>query len=307
MRGSIAVIIPAYNEEITISKVVKDFKKELPKADIFVFDNNSTDNTGQLAKKAGANVVTVRRIGKGNVIQHAFEILDYDYFVIVDADDTYPAESIHDLLTPVLNGRADMMVGSRMEGFKKEKKSLVHKIGNNLILWALHFSFPTDIKDMLSGYRVFNRDIVNSINITSRGFTIETELTIKTLESGFKIGEIPVKYRPRPTGSESKLDTWGDGLYILTTVMELFRDHRPMQFFIAVSMIPFSLAVGFGYVIIKEMIKTGGNVTKYGSLIMAISFMLITLILLSMGFIASSVRKSHIETMSMLKKMKRKQ
>lgn len=305
MKGGIAVIIPAYNEAPTIAKVVHDFKKELPKADVYVFDNDSSDETASLARRGGAKVIQVRRKGKGYVIQKAFDVLDYDYYVVVDGDDTYPAESVHDLLGPVVDGRYDMMVGSRMGGFKKEKKSIVHGIGNRIILWALKFCFPTDIKDMLSGYRAIHKDLVKSLNLLSGGFTIETEMTIKTLESGYEIGEIPIKYRARPVGSESKLDTWGDGIYILTTVLELFRDHRPMQFFIAVSIIPFALAVGFGYAVIQEIFKTG-NVTNYSSLILAISFSVITLILLSMGFIASSVRKSHVETIGLLKKMKRR-
>ena len=306
MKGSVAVIIPAYNEEITITKVVADFKVELPKADIYVINNNSMDKTAQLAKKAGARVITVKRKGKGYVIQHAFDNLDYDFYVVVDGDDTYPAESVHKLLTPVMEGKVDMMVGSRLGGFKKERKSLMHNLGNRVILWAVKFSFPTDIKDMLSGYRALSKELVKSIHLLSGGFTIETELTIKTLESGFRIGETPIEYRARPKGSESKLNTWNDGMYILTTVLELFREHRPMQFFIAISIIPFSLAAGFGYVIFEEMARTGGNVTKYGSLVMAIFFSLITLMLLSMGFIASSVRKSHRETMHLLKKLRKK-
>ncbi len=301
---TIAVIIPAYNEEKTVSKVVADFKKELPKSDIYVFDNNSTDNTASLAKKAGAKVVSVKKKGKGNVMQMAFEDVKVDYYVIVDADDTYPAESVHDLLKPVQEGKYSMMVGSRMGSFKKEKKSLLHNIGNKVILLAMQLCFPTNIKDMLSGYRVMSRELVESLNLVSPGFTIETELTIKTLESGHKIGETPIEYRERPLGSESKLDTWGDGIYILTTVLELFRDHRPMQFFIAITILPFSLAAGFGYVALEEILHTG-QVTKYGTLIMAIFFSVISMILLSMGFIASSVRKSHLETIHMLRKLKK--
>ncbi len=306
MKQRIAVLIPAYNEMLTVGKVVKDFKKALPEATIYVLDNNSTDGTGELAKKAGATVVLVRKPGKGNVVQYALDEIDADYYLMVDGDDTYPAEAARGLLAPVMEGKCDMVVGSRLQGFKKEKKRAMHKIGNQIILWALYFCFPTSIKDMLSGYRAMNRDLVKSLNLLSTGFTIETEITIKALEQNFKIRELPIDYRERPKGSVSKLDSWEDGIYILTTVLELFRDHRPMQFFIAISIIPFALAVGFGYGVIEEVVAFG-NIQNIGNLIIANLFGLITLILLSMGFIASSVRKSHVEMVNLLKKVKSKQ
>lgn len=301
----VAVVIPALNEESTIAKVVRDFKKELPKAKIIVYDNNSTDKTAAYAKKAGAEVKAVLRRGKGRVMQNTFENIDADIFVIVDGDDTYPAESVHDLIKPILNHEAGMVVGSRMSHFKKEKKGLMHRLGNTIILWALKFCFPTEIKDMLSGYRALSRDLVRELNLITTGFAIETELTVKTLEAGYKIKEIPIEYRPRPLGSESKLDSVSDGIYILTTVLELFRDYRPMQFFIFLSIFPFVLSVGFAYYVVADYAGYR-TLIHVSNLIYAGFFILMTLILLSMGFVASSVHKSNREIMHMLKRIKYK-
>jgi len=305
MKEKIAVIIPALNEELTIAKVVRDFKKELPNARVIVYDNNSTDKTAELAKKAGAEVRTVLRRGKGRVMQNSFEDIKADIFVIVDADDTYPAGEVHKLIEPVINREADMTVGSRMGHFKKEKKRLAHRIGNKIILWALKFCFPAEINDMLSGYRVLSKELVRELNLVSTGFAIETEMTVKTLEAGYKIKEIPVEYRPRPKGSESKLDSFSDGIYIMTTVLELFRDYRPMQFFIALSIIPFMLSAGFAYSVFADYARYN-TLIHVTNLIFAGFFILITLILWSMGFIASSVHKSNREIMHMLKKIKHK-
>ena len=305
MKEKIAVIIPALNEELTIAKVVRDFRKELPQARIVVYDNNSTDKTALYAKKAGAEVITVFRRGKGRVMQHTFEQINADIFVIVDGDDTYPAEDVNKLIEPIITHKADMVVGSRMGHFKKEKKRITHKIGNTIILWALKFCFPAEINDMLSGYRALSKELVRELNLITTGFAIETELTVKTLEAGYKIKEIPVEYRPRPKGSISKLDSVSDGIYILTTVLELFRDYRPMQFFLALSIIPFCLSAGFAYSVFTDYARYG-TLIHVTNLIFAGFFILITLILWSMGFIASSVHKSNREIMHMLKKIKHK-
>ncbi|MFH1134294.1 MAG: glycosyltransferase family 2 protein [Nanoarchaeota archaeon] len=299
------VLIPALNEELTVAKVVKDFRRELPKADIQVWDNGSTDKTAANARKAGAKVVVFPRKGKGRVMQEMFESVDADLFVLVDADDTYEAKEVHRLIDPVAKGDADMCVGTRLEQFSKEEKRVLHGFGNRLILAALHFCFPTRIKDMLSGYRVFNREVARSVNLLSHGFTVETELTVKSLEEGFSIKEMPISYRPRPQGSKSKLHTWEDGMFILTTVLSLFRDYRPMQFFLLISIIPFAVAVGFGSVVLAEYFKIG-TITKVGTLIMAVLFFIITFILWSMGFLASSIHQLKRETMSVLIKMRKR-
>jgi glycosyltransferase involved in cell wall biosynthesis len=301
----IAVIVPALNEEITIKKVVLDFKKELPDSTIYVFDNGSQDKTAALAAEAGAKVMKVPRRGKGFAMQEAFEKVEADYYVIVDADDTYEAHDVHKLLQPVRAGEADMTVGNRMGHFTKEEKRIIHSIGNRLILWALKICFPTKIKDMLSGYRVLSKQAVMSLSLISAGFAIETELTIKALEEGLRIREVPIIYRKRPDGSKSKLDTFADGMYITTTILSLFRDYRPMQFFLLFSILPFSIAVGFGYNVAVEFFTTGA-VTLYGSLMLSILFIILAFLLLMMGFLASSVHASTREMMHILKRRYRK-
>ena len=299
----IAVIIPALNEEITIAKVVADFKRELPEAEIIVFDNNSTDNTAKLARKAGARVIHYKKRGKGNVMQGAFEIIDSGIYVIVDGDDTYPAEAVHKLLKPVLENKADMAVGCRMGNFRKEEKTLLHNIGNHFILAMLKFCFPTGIQDMLSGFRVMTRGLVKNLNLLSPGFSIEAELTIKAIEEDYRIVEVPIDYRPRPKGSRSKLDSFSDGMYILTTIMSLFRDYRPMQFFMLMSMVPFALTVGFGVNIVVELLRTG-SIGRIATFIMALFSLIMTFMLLFIGFLASSVHQSRRELLHMLKKIR---
>jgi glycosyltransferase involved in cell wall biosynthesis len=294
------VLIPAYNEEKTIAKVVKDFRKELPKADILVFDNNSKDKTAELAKKAGAKVVRAEKQGKGHVVQKMFSDVDADVYVMVDGDDTYPAEYVHGLMKPVVSNEADMVVGMRMNGFKKEEKALLHKIGNTAIKWSLNLCFPTKVKDMLSGYRVFNRDIVKNLNLLSSGFTIETEMTIKALEGGYRIKEIPIKYRERPKGSVSKLKSFEDGKYILQTILELFRDHRPMQFFLAWAGLMWAIAIGFLMPIFSQLIY--GQVDNITNLIMMIFFVILGLQMFVAGFLASSTKRHTEEMMHMLRR-----
>ncbi|MFH1917472.1 MAG: glycosyltransferase family 2 protein [Nanoarchaeota archaeon] len=303
--AKISVIIPCLNEEQTVGKVVKDFKRELPSADIIVYDNGSTDKTVKLAKKAGAIVRTSNRKGKGNVLKQAFEEINSDIFITVDGDDTYDAKEVKKLIKPVLNHEADMVVGTRMSNFKKEEKRLLHNIGNRIILWQMHFCFPCRITDMLSGYRVMTRDVAKSLNLLSSGFTIETEMTIKTLENGYTIKEIPTTYKERPPGSKSKLNSFSDGWFILTTILSLFRDYRPMQFFIIFSIFTFSIFVGFAINVAFEIVQLH-RVVHYLSLILACVFLMITIFLIMMGFIGSSIHASKREVMNALQTMKRR-
>jgi glycosyltransferase involved in cell wall biosynthesis len=198
---TITVLIPCLNEEKTIAKVVTDFKQQLPAAKILVYDNGSTDATIEKAKKAGAEVKICYRKGKGNVIKQMFDEVESDIYIMVDGDDTYDAGAIKKLIIPVLRKEADMVVATRMEGFRKEERRLLHNIGNKIILWQLRFCFPSKITDMLSGYRVMTRDVVKNANLLSSGFTVETEMTIKTLENGYRIKEIPCPYKERPKGA----------------------------------------------------------------------------------------------------------
>ncbi len=297
-----AVLIPAYNEEKTIAKVVKDFRRELPKADILVYDNNSKDRTAKLARKAGAKVVKAEKQGKGNVVQKMFSEVEADVYVMVDGDDTYPAEYVHELIKPIIRNEADMVVGMRMNGFVKEEKALLHKIGNNAIKWSLNLCFPTKVKDMLSGYRGFNKDIVKNLNLMSSGFTIETEMTIKALESGYRIKEVPIKYRERPKGSVSKLKTWDDGTFIMQTILQLFRDHRPMQFFLAGALVMWGIGVGFLAPIFTEVIT--GEVRNITNLVMTVFFIILGLQMFVAGFLASSTKRHTAELMHLIRKVR---
>ncbi len=300
----IAVTIPALNEELTIAKVINDFRKELPQADIYVFDNNSTDKTKEIALQNKAKVITIKRRGKGHVVREAFEVIEADFYVLVDADDTYPAEEVHKLLKPVFEGNCDMTIGSRLGSFRKENKKILHSFGNSLIKMALKFAFPTRVNDLLSGYRAMSRDFVKNVNLLSTGFTIETELTVKALEEGYKIIEIPISYRERPEGSKSKLKSFSDGYSILQAILHLFRDYRPFQFFLVLSFVSFAIAAGFGYNVAIDFINFG-QVKNLTDFIFMIMFILIAIQLLIVGFLASSIRYHTKEMINEIRKNRR--
>lgn len=195
----IAVLIPCYNESVTIKKVVEDYKKVLPEAVIYVYDNNSTDNTAELAKEAGAEVRYERRQGKGNVIRTMFRDIDADCYVMIDGDDTYPADNARELVDAVLNGEADMVIGDRLSStYFTENKRPFHNSGNKIVRWSINKLFHSDVTDIMTGYRAFSRQFVKSYPVLSKGFEIETEMTIHCLDKNFKIVEIPVSYRDRP-------------------------------------------------------------------------------------------------------------
>jgi glycosyltransferase involved in cell wall biosynthesis len=299
------VLIPCLNEEKTVAKVVKDFKAQLPKAEVIVYDNGSTDRTVARAKAAGATIAFAHRKGKGNAVKQMLEEVDADIFIMVDGDDTYDAKSVKKLMRPVVNHEADMVVGTRLESFRKEEKKVLHNMGNRIILWQMRFCFPCKITDMLSGYRVFTRDVAKSLNLLSSGFTVETEMTIKTLENGYSIKEIPCPYKERPRGSKSKLSTFSDGWFILTTVLSLFRDYRPMQFFILLGIVSFALFSGFAINVIFD-IAHDGRIQNFGSLIAAVFFLLVTILNIMMGIIGSSIHASKREVMNAITVLKRK-
>ncbi len=235
----IAVLIPCYNEETTIAKVVKDFKRELPDADIYVYDNNSSDNTVAMAEKAGAIVRYEYNQGKGNVIRRGFREIDADIFVMVDGDDTYPAEEVHKLIDPIVNGQADMTTGDRLSNgtYKKENKRALHEFGNYLVKNSINRLFGSNLKDIMTGYRAFNRTFVKNMPVLSQGFEIETEITLYALDKLFIIKEIPVTYRDRPNGSRSKISTVKDGLKVIRKIISMYKDYRPRRFFFVIAII----------------------------------------------------------------------
>lgn len=233
MERNVAVLIPCYNEEQTIAKVIGDFKRALPEAMIYVYDNNSSDHTAQEARQAGAIVRREKRQGKGNVVRSMFQDIEAQAYVLVDGDDTYPADQIHVLLDPVLNGEADMAIGDRLSNgtYYSENKRAFHQFGNNLVRDLINHLFKGSVRDIMTGYRVFSRRFVKCMPVRSQGFQIETEMTVFALVMRLKIVEEPIDYRDRPEGSFSKLHTFRDGWHVLLTLFDLYKDYRPMYFF----------------------------------------------------------------------------
>ena len=286
----VAILIPCYNEALTIKKVINDFQRELPDADIYVYDNNSTDNTYEIALNEGAIVKKEPRQGKGNVIRQMFFDIDADYYLMVDGDDTYPAEHAHELLAALREGRADMVIGDRLSNgtYFDENKRAFHDFGNNLVKNSINYLYKAKIKDVMTGYRGFNRIFVKSFPVMSSGFQIETEFTIHALDKRFKLVEVPIDYRDRPEGSESKLDTYSDGAKVLLTIMKMFKDYKPLLFFSIFSLIFFLFGLIFGIPVINEFIQTG-FITKVPSSILASGLMVFGLLLLVTGLILDTV------------------
>lgn len=292
----IAVLIPCYNEELTIEKVIKDFRKELPDADIYVYDNNSKDKTAQIAKNNGAIVVHEYKQGKGNVVRSMFRDIDADIYVMVDGDDTYPAEEVHKLIEPIANGQADMAIGDRLTNgtYQKENKRYFHEFGNNLVKKAINIAFKNDLKDIMTGYRAFNKLFVKTMPVLSPKFEIETEMSLHALDKRFIIKEIPIVYRDRPEGSVSKLNTISDGINVLKTIVKMFKDFKPRQFFWIISLIFIMIGLIIGVPVIVEYAKTR-YVTKVPSAILATGIMIFAIIIAQCGVILDTVVKQNKE------------
>lgn len=291
-----AILIPCYNEELTIEKVIKDFRKELPEAEIYVYDNNSKDRTAEIAKENGAIVKHEYRQGKGNVVRSMFRDIEADIYVMVDGDDTYPAEEVHKLIEPVVNGEADMVIGDRLTNgtYQKENKRHFHEFGNNLVKKAINIAFDTNLKDIMTGYRVFNKLFVKNMPVLSPKFEIETEMSLHALDKKFIIKEIPIVYRDRPEGSVSKLNTISDGFKVLKTIIKMFKDFKPRQFFWLVAIIVAIIGLIIGMPVIIEFAKTG-YIAKVPSAILATGIMIIALIIAQCGVILDTVVKQHKE------------
>ena len=292
-KKKIAVLIPCYNESQTIAKVVKDYKKALPEADIYVYDNNSSDHTDEIAKKAGAIVKYEYRQGKGNVIRSMFRDLDYDCYLMIDGDDTYPSENAKEMCDLVLNGKADMVIGDRLSStYFKENKRLFHGMGNVVVRWFINTIFKNNIKDIMTGYRAFSYDFVKGFPILSKGFEIETEMTIHAVDKNFKVVEIPVQYRDRPEGSVSKLNTISDGIKVLKTIGRLFEEYRPALFFNIMASIFLILFLIFFSPVLIEYFKTG-VVPRFPTLIVSTLFGVIAILLWITGVILEIIAKKH--------------
>ena len=242
----IAVLIPCYNESKTIEKVVTDFKRVLPEAVIYVYDNNSTDHTDEIARKAGAVVRYEHRQGKGNVIRRMFREIDAECYIMTDGDDTYPAESAPEMIKKVLERNVDMVVGDRLSStYFTENKRPFHNFGNSLVRKSINLLFNTDIKDIMTGYRSFSYQFVKSFPVLSKGFEIETEMSIHAADKNMFVENVIIEYRDRPEGSVSKLNTYSDGFRVLRTIARLYRTYKPMNFYGVVAAVLAVLSVGF--------------------------------------------------------------
>jgi len=302
----IVVILPCYNEAPTIAKVVSDFAHVLPNAAIYVFDNNSTDDTASIAERAGAQVIPSPRQGKGHVIRHMSEVIDADIYVLADGDDTYPAEAAPDLINRFQNGHADMLVGTRLAQHEDKSFRIFHQLGNRLVSKLVSIFFSASITDILSGYRILSRDLVKVIRLRTSGFEVETEMTLQALTKRFVIEEVPVPYGTRPEGSVSKLNTWSDGYLIVRSILLIFKDYRPLLFFtlLAVILAIGSVASGIGPII--EFYQTG-LVLRIPRAILAVGLGILATLSLLVGLILDTVSKYHAEIIELWKQQLKKQ
>ena len=295
-KDNIAVLVPCYNEEVTIEKVIKDFKKELPDATIYVYDNNSVDKTAEIARANGAVVIRENKQGKGNVVRSMFYDIDADYYIMVDGDDTYPAESVHDLLKPVMNGEADMCIGDRLSNgtYSKENKRPFHEFGNSIVRNTINFLFNSKLRDIMTGYRVFNKKFIKNIPVLSPKFEIETEMTLYALDKRFKIVEVEIDYRDRPAGSVSKLNTVGDGIKVIKTIITMLKDYKPLFFYGAIAMFVFFISIFVGLPVIFQYFKIK-FISKIPSAVLASSLMILSAIILLFGMLLDTVVKINKE------------
>ncbi len=292
--GSVAVLVPCYNEAVTVGKVVDDFKRVLPDATIYVYDNNSTDDTANIARSHGAVVRREPRQGKGNVVRQMLRDIDADYYIMVDGDDTYPAEYAGELLRPLIEDEADMCVGDRLSNgtYDEENDRAFHGFGNNLVRALIKWIYGFEFSDVMTGYRSFNNVFASTMPIISRGFEIETELSIHAVDKGWRIAEVPIAYRDRPEGSESKLSTVSDGIKVLKMIMSLFKDYRPMALFGWVALLFVILGLVVGIPVIAEFAHTG-LVPRLPSAILAVALEFTGLLSFTCGLILDTVVKGN--------------
>ena len=292
-NAKIAVLIPCYNEAKTIKKVVEDYKKALPNADIYVYDNNSTDQTDEIARKAGAIVRYEYRQGKGNVIRSMFKDIDADCYLMIDGDDTYPASNAKEMCDLILDKKADMVIGDRLSStYFAENKRPFHTFGNRLVRGLINFLFESNVRDIMTGYRAFSYDFVKTFPVLSKGFEIETEMTIHALDKNFLLKEVKVGYRDRPAGSVSKLNTYRDGFRVLKTIGRLFKEYKPTVFFSIISLLFLIISLAFGIPVFAEYFKTG-LVPRYPTLIFSGFMLMIAIIMFACGLILEVVVKKN--------------
>ena len=313
MNNRIAVLVPCFNEQKTINDVVSSFKTALPNAAVYVYDNNSTDSTAQIAQKAGAVVCHEYRQGKGNVVRSMFRDIEADCYLIVDGDDTYPADAAAEMIRLVLEGQADMVVGDRLSStYFMENKRAFHNFGNDLVRKAINFLWkPKEpILDVMTGMRAFSPLFVKSFPVLSKGFEIETEMTIHALDHNFLIRSIPVQYKDRPHGSHSKLNTYSDGAKVLLTIFNLFRDYKPLKFFGLLSVVLGLVSLVLFIPVFSEFLRTG-LVPRFPTLIVTVVMMLAAFLSMVCGLIldtnAKNSRKNFEVQLNMIKMLLKKE
>jgi len=300
MEQTVAVLIPCYNEALTIGQVIARLKKTLPHASIHVFDNNSTDNTREIARVMGVNVRKEKRQGKGFVVRSMFNKIDADVYVIIDGDDTYDTEAIPEMIRLVVDDEADMVVGNRLKSYTSNAFRPLHTFGNKLVRFLINRLFKTRLSDIMSGLRAMSRDFVKNINLMSPGFEIETEMSIKALKYGYVIREIDIKYGQRPEGSYSKLNTLKDGILVLKTIFIIFKEYKPLFFFSAASAIMLLISLLSGYVVIDEFLATR-YITHVPLAIFASGSMILSIILFVTGIILDSVNRRFDEVYNFIR------
>jgi len=286
----LALLIPCYNEEKTIGQVIIDFKKQLPEADIYVYDNNSTDATSKVALEHGAIVRHEYRQGKANVVRSMFYQIDADVYIMVDGDNTYPASQIHKLLDVMEKKNCDMVVGDRLSNgtYGKENSRAFHGFGNNLVRSLINIIFKAKLNDIMTGYRVFSKRFIKNYPVMCQGFELETEMTIFALNNNLNIAEVPVDFTDRPEGSFSKLNTFTDGRKVIMTIFNLFRHYKPLQFFGAFSLLFIALSLIFGIPPVMEYFKYH-FVYKVPSAILASGLMLVSILSFAIGLILDTI------------------
>ena len=291
-QGSVAVLIPCYNEAVTIGKVVDDFHRVLPDATVYVYDNNSSDGTGEIAREHGAVVRCERRQGKGNVVRQMMRDIDADYYLMVDGDDTYPAEAAPELLAPLMADEADMVVGDRLSNgtYGEENDRAFHGFGNDLVRVLIKWIYGFEFSDVMTGYRAYNAVFAKTMPVLSPGFEIETELSIHAVDKRWRIAEVPIDYRDRPEGSESKLDTFSDGCKVLLMILSLFKDYRPLALFSWVALLFCVLGLVAGVSVVWEFAATG-LVPKLPSALLAVALVFIGILSFTCGLILDPVVK----------------
>jgi glycosyltransferase involved in cell wall biosynthesis len=296
---TIAVLLPCYNEAATIGKVVADFRAALPTADVYVFDNNSNDDTARVARAAGAVVVPSPKQGKGHVVRHMFASVDAEIYVMADGDDTYPASASPELIQALKTTNADMVVGTRLQNYEPRSFRALHEFGNKLVSKLISVLFSASVTDVLSGYRVFGRPLVRTLYLQAGGFEIETEITLQALVKKRVIREVPVHYGRRPPGSYSKLNTWSDGILVLRSVFLIFRDYKPLAFFSIVSAVCFVLGLIAGWFPIKDYVEIR-YVNHVPLALLAAALEVLAVLFLGIGLILNAIKRFHMENQELI-------